>query len=170
MEKICSFDGREKPSTSQTQTSAHHCFKFLFQINLIILREAILTRSEYSKIGNYENSSANHRKLVLSGSAELVSRATLRRFPLDIRQGQGPENWASSSFSACTVTLRKKNCSELQTKHLLLAVCVPAALQHRDKEAIRTTFLHYISYFARQYSRGSVSPLLQAGKMLNKYF
>lgn len=42
-------------------------------------------------------------------------------------------------------------------------------LQPRDKGAFGTTFLHRSPYFARQYSRGSVSPLLQAGKMLSKY-
>lgn len=33
----------------------------------------------------------------------------------------------------------------------------------------RSLWDHIPPYFARQYSRGSVSPLLQAGKMLSKY-
>lgn len=48
--------------------------------------------------------------------------------------------------------------------------CVRSSrLQPPNKGAFGTTFLHRSPYFARQYSRGSVSPLLQAGKMLSKY-
>lgn len=57
---------------------------------------------------------------------------------------------------------RRKSCSELGIRHLLLAVCVPALRQ-------RSLWDHIPPYFARQYSRGSVPPLLQAGKMLSKY-
>lgn len=71
---------------------------FFSQINLIILPEAILTPSEHSKPGSYENSSASHQKLVLSE----INRADFMRYSnkasLDVRQGQVLETWTSSSF------------------------------------------------------------------------
>lgn len=71
---------------------------FFFQINLIILPEAILTPSEYSKPGNYENSSASHQKLVLSEINRADFMCYSNKVSLDVRQGQVLKIWTSSSF------------------------------------------------------------------------
>lgn len=70
--------------------------------------EAIFTPSEYSKPGNYANSSASHQKLVLSEIESADSMCDSSTVSPDARRGQAREIWTSRSFFEYTYSNTEK--------------------------------------------------------------
>lgn len=120
---------------------------FFSQMNPIILPEAILTPSEHSKPGNYENSSASHQKLVLSEIDRADSMCYSNKASLDVRQGQVLETWTSSSFFWCTYSNMEKEKRFRAANQAPAYCCVcsshpPALRQRSHSDHIPT--LHFL--------------------------